>query len=220
MNAVVLGRNFAKPQAAMVKNENMTTSQQLRSLTAQQQTAVHLAACQFVSAAVKDETPKLTDSLMGGAAGFPCSGLFVTLKCDGKLRGCYGTYGNVAPLNVALPKAAHSASTSDPRFSPVTIGELDSLHLEVSLLHSLQLITDRGDDRIAQIEVGRHGLEITVTDRRGLLLPRVAVDFGLDALGFLQQVCKKADLPQQAWQQSDAKLTRFEAYCFGGPFSA
>ena len=57
--------------------------------------------------------------------------------------------------------------------------------------------------------IGKHGLKIARGNRQGLLLPVVAVEHGLDAEGFLQQVCRKAGLPADAWQDDDAALMTF-----------
>ncbi len=60
------------------------------------------------------------------------------------------------------------------------------------------------------VEIGRHGLMIVLGRRRGLLLPQVATEHGLDRLAFLRAVCWKADLPEDAWQHPDAELWGFE----------
>ena len=57
-------------------------------------------------------------------------------------------------------------------------------------------------------------------DRRGLLLPGVATDHGLDALGFLEQVCRKAGLPSNAWQDDAAQLATFEGVSWRAPLAA
>ena len=65
-----------------------------------------------------------------------------------------------------------------------------------------------------EIEIGRHGLLVTFGAYRGLLLPQVAVEHGWDRITFLEQTCKKAGLPQNAWQ-AGAKLEVFTAEVFG-----
>ena len=69
-----------------------------------------------------------------------------------------------------------------------------------------------------QIVIGEHGLDIQFQGCKGLLLPSVATDFGLDPLGFLQAVCRKASLPDDAWQDPVAIVYRFSAIVFGGPW--
>ena len=50
--------------------------------------------------------------------------------------------------------------------------------------------------------------------RRGLLLPQVPVEHQWDRVTFIQQTCRKAGLPLDAWQQG-ATLEAFTAEVFG-----
>jgi AMMECR1 domain-containing protein len=50
--------------------------------------------------------------------------------------------------------------------------------------------------------------------RRGLLLPQVPVEHGWDRETFLQQTCRKAGLPIDAWQRF-ASIDAFTAEVFG-----
>jgi AMMECR1 domain-containing protein len=50
--------------------------------------------------------------------------------------------------------------------------------------------------------------------RRGLLLPQVPIEYGWDRTTFLEQTCRKAGLPPDAWQQG-ATLEAFTAELFG-----
>jgi len=150
--------------------------------------------------------------------GGPLTGLFVTLRCEGRLRGCYGTFGGRehADLSAWLKAAAVGAAIHDPRFSALAADEVPGLLVEVSLLHSTRLIPPPPSARPNAITIGRHGLDITRERRRGLLLPRVAVDLRLDAKGFLNQVCLKAEMESDAWLSDVTELHTFEAHCFGG----
>jgi uncharacterized protein (TIGR00296 family) len=65
-----------------------------------------------------------------------------------------------------------------------------------------------------QVEVGRHGLVICLGARRGLLLPQVPVEYDWDRETFLEQTCRKAGLPLDAWQKG-ATLEAFTAEVFG-----
>ncbi len=65
-----------------------------------------------------------------------------------------------------------------------------------------------------EIEIGRHGLLITHGVHRGLLLPQVAVEHGWDRITFLEQTCRKAGLPLNAWQ-TGAQLEAFTTEAFG-----
>ena len=49
---------------------------------------------------------------------------------------------------------------------------------------------------------------------RGLLLPQVPLEHGWDRITFLEQTCRKAGLPRDAWQKG-AKIEAFTAEVFG-----
>ena len=137
-------------------------------------------------------------------------GAFVTLHKAGRLRGCIGYIEAARPLYQTVRECALAAALHDPRFSPVTPDELDSLRLEISVLSPLTEI------RPEQVEVGRHGLLISRGFQRGLLLPQVAVQWKWDRERFLAETCRKAGLPQDAWKQG-ATLQAFTAQVFSEP---
>jgi AmmeMemoRadiSam system protein B/AmmeMemoRadiSam system protein A len=136
------------------------------------------------------------------------AGAFVTLTKQGRLRGCIGFVEPIAPLCKTVTLAAIYAATRDNRFPPVTSSELKSLEVEISVLSVPRKISDPN-----QIKVGKHGLIISLGDRRGLLLPQVPIDNGWDRQTFLRQACLKAGLPQDAWR-SGAEIRVFQAQVF------
>lgn len=141
-------------------------------------------------------------------------GVFVTwLDHPGRrLRGCIGFPQPVLALAEGLQEAAVSAALDDPRFPPVTAGELRALVAEVSLLGPFEPVAPR--DRPGGVEVGRHGLEIESGLARGLLLPQVAPEQGWDREAFLDGACEKAGLPSGAWRSPKVTVYRFEAEVF------
>jgi AmmeMemoRadiSam system protein B/AmmeMemoRadiSam system protein A len=135
-------------------------------------------------------------------------GVFVTLKKHGQLRGCIGFIEPFLPLHQAVMQASVYAACRDSRFLPVNPGELDDLKVEISVLSPLTKI-----DNPNRVTVGRHGLVIDKDNKRGLLLPQVAVENNWNRETFLEQVCRKAGLPANAWR-SGADLFVFEAIVF------
>jgi AmmeMemoRadiSam system protein A len=134
-------------------------------------------------------------------------GVFTTLYLGKLLRGCVGHPAAVMPLYRAVMETAQAAAFDDPRFSPVEIGEASGLKVSVSVLSPLVPISPE------EIEVGRHGLVISLGTRRGLLLPQVPIEHGWDRITFLEQTCHKAGLPVIAWREN-AKIEAFTAEVF------
>jgi AmmeMemoRadiSam system protein A len=137
-------------------------------------------------------------------------GAFTTLYYRGGLRGCVGYVFPVTPLYRTIAESARGAAFDDSRFSPVTQDE--SLELQVSL----SILTPPQPIQADQVEIGRHGLLISLGPYRGLLLPQVPVEHGWDRIAFLEQTCRKAGLPPTAWQ-TGATLQAFTAEVFADP---
>jgi uncharacterized protein len=134
-------------------------------------------------------------------------GVFVTLRrrADDDLRGCVGIVEPRYPLGEAVRRAAVSSALEDTRFAPVTLGELPSLTIDVSVLGPLAPCAPEG------IEVGRHGVVVRHDERSALFLPQVATEQGWDRETLLRQLCRKAGLPPDAWRHPDCRLFIFEA---------
>ena len=139
------------------------------------------------------------------------SGVFVTIKRRGELRGCLGTLQCSRGLAAEVARCAADAAREDPRFPPVSADEVPELSVEVSVLGPLEPI-DPGVE--GSIVIGRHGLVAEQGHRRGLLLPQVAPEWGWTVEQFLRQTCIKAGLPGDAWQHG-ARIYRFDAEVFG-----
>ncbi len=182
----------------------------------QQEATVLLAACRRVTAAVRRGKAESTGHLLGEIAKTHVYGAFVTLRREGRLRSCCGHLGPAVSLDHALNHAADRAATDDPRFPPIARSELNELDVDVWVLWGPEPVTARGEERIAAVVIGKHGLLIERGHHRGLLLPGVAVDHGFDAKTFLQQVCVKAGLPTDAWKHDDTSLMVFEGQAIHG----
>ncbi|HEY7617026.1 MAG TPA: AmmeMemoRadiSam system protein A [Terriglobales bacterium] len=134
-------------------------------------------------------------------------GAFTTLYYQGALRGCVGYVCPVVSLYRTVAETARAAAFEDTRFLPVSREEVPQLEVSLSILSPLQPICAE------EIEVGRHGLVVSLSGRRGLLLPQVAVEHHWDRITFLEQACRKAGLPLNAWSLG-ADLEAFTAESF------
>lgn len=135
-------------------------------------------------------------------------GAFTSLYLHGELRGCVGYVLAVAPVYAAVAETARAAAFEDTRFYPVTGEEARNLEIEISILSHPQPIHPE------DVKVGKHGLLIGMEGRRGLLLPQVPIEHRWDRITFLEQTCRKAGLPRDAWQKG-ATIEAFTAEVFG-----
>jgi AmmeMemoRadiSam system radical SAM enzyme/AmmeMemoRadiSam system protein B/AmmeMemoRadiSam system protein A len=162
----------------------------------------------------------LRDAAAGRPTAFPeglaelgervVAGAFVSLKRGKHLRSCCGGLGQPVALRRALEHAAARTAREDQRFPPVSPGEVQHLDMEVWLLFNAQPVAARGEERVAAVTVGTHGVQVVRGQSHGLYLPSVAVDGKWDARRLLDQVCVKAGLPPTAWREDDTVLYTFE----------
>ena len=130
------------------------------------------------------------------------AGAFVSLKKDGELRGCIGT---IAPTQDNLAEEicanAISAGRHDPRFPPVTAGEMDELVYDVDVLGAPEAVKSAD-----QLDPERYGVIVSCADgRRGLLLPDLD---GVDTVA--EQLRIAAAKGHIDLKRDDCLLERFE----------
>ncbi|HEX7423646.1 MAG TPA: AmmeMemoRadiSam system protein A [Terriglobales bacterium] len=178
----------------------------------QRRTLLRIAHEAILSALERQPLPEAPPSLAGLSDP---RGVFTTLYLHAdlhgdfhrELRGCVGYAVPIAPLYRAVAETARAAAFEDSRFLPVTREEALKLEVSLSVLSRLFPIHPE------EVEVGRHGLLISDGARRGLLLPQVSVENGWDRKTFLEQTCRKAGLPLDAWRKS-ATIEAFTAEIF------
>jgi AmmeMemoRadiSam system protein A len=104
-----------------------------------------------------------------GEGGSRRAGTFVSLHLpDGSLRGCIGTTEpQMESVEEEVVANAISAATGDPRFYPLTEGELSGLDISVDVLGAAEEVKGPED-----LDPRRYGIMIRTLDgRRALLLP-------------------------------------------------
>ena len=129
------------------------------------------------------------------------AGVFVSLKEEGRLRGCIGT---IAPLRGSIAEEiienGISAAAKDPRFHAVEPEELDRLEYSVDVLGETEEI-----DSPEKLDVKHYGVVVSRGYRRGLLLPDLE---GVDTVEEQIEIARrKAGIPEDA---EDIRLERFE----------
>lgn len=151
---------------------------------------------EYIRKGQKIEVPKeLPEEMYSGKAG-----VFVSIKEDGKLRGCIGTIQAVqASIAEEIIENAISASTRDSRFSPIEPDELDRLVISVDVLGSMEPI-----DSPEELDVVKYGVVVTKGYKRGLLLPNLeGVDTVEEQIGIAK---RKAGIGEE----EKVRLERFE----------
>jgi AmmeMemoRadiSam system protein A len=128
------------------------------------------------------------------------AGVFVSLKVQGVLRGCIGTF-QPTECDVAheVVRNAISAATQDPRFQVVRSNELDTLEYSVDVLTPPQRVHDSHE-----LDPRRYGVIVRSGGRRGLLLPDLE---GVDTVDYQISIAmQKAGIPPG----TPVELSRFE----------
>jgi len=169
-------------------------------------------ARQAIAASVgRDPGPRVGPGDLSEALAAPSSA-FVTLTERGELRGCIGRLDPDRPLWENVLESAVSAAVGDPRFEPVRPNELDEIRLEISILEVPVAI-----ESPAAFDPDVHGIIVERGARRGLLLPKVAHEYGWGRIETLRAACWKAGLSPDAWQDPATRLSVFTAVVFADP---
>lgn len=129
---------------------------------------------------------------------------FVSIKKDGKLRGCIGTLEPAeSDLGHEIIRNAQSAAFGDPRFPAIVADEFDRLSFSVDVLSSPEKIGSSDD-----LDCKRYGVIVTCEYRRGVLLPDLeGVDSVENQLGI---ACQKAGIdPAEEYAVQRFTVSRF-----------
>jgi AmmeMemoRadiSam system protein B/AmmeMemoRadiSam system protein A len=138
-------------------------------------------------------------------------GAYVTYEKEGELRGCLGRLEGDRPAYLNVQYAALAAALGDPRFPAITAEELNELTLEITLLQPMHQVQSP-----EEIQIGRDGVLMRVGEKDGaLFLPQVPLEQGWDLKDTLLNLCRKAGLPDDAWQRPDAHFYVFAGQWFG-----
>jgi len=142
-------------------------------------------------------------------------GCFVTLHKNGRLRGCIGSIEPVSTLLACIEEHAVSAAFHDPRFPPVTVEELESVDIEISVLTVPEdLAFTSGENLKAQLEPDIHGVILSSGLRKSTFLPQVWEQLP-DKEAFLHHLCIKGGMAGDAWRNPSTKVQVYKAEAFG-----
>lgn len=111
------------------------------------------------------------------------AGVFVSIKKEGQLRGCIGTF-EPAQENIAAEIVANAiaAASRDPRFLPISQEELEHLS------YSVDVLTEPEPAAYEELDPKRYGIIVEKGWRRGLLLPDLD---GVDTVEEQISICRQ-----------------------------
>lgn len=138
---------------------------------------------------------------------------FVTLNRAGVLRGCIGHLEASMPLVEDIVENAFSAAFRDPRFLPLTQGEVADLEIHISVLtpaEPINFVTEA--DLLQQIRPKVDGLILVDGFSKGTFLPSVWESLP-NAQDFLRHLKNKAGLSENHWSET-LQVYRYETESF------
>jgi AmmeMemoRadiSam system protein A len=140
------------------------------------------------------------------------SGVFVTLKKGGKLRGCMGHIFPRTSIVRAVIENAASAAVKDPRFSPVKPEEVDDLDIEVSVLSIPKpLEYSSPKELVEKLRPGVDGVVLHKGSAQSTFLPQVWEELSKPE-EFLSRLAQKAGLSAGGWKDADILTYQVEKY--------
>jgi MEMO1 family protein len=135
-------------------------------------------------------------------------GAFVSVYCDGQLRGCIGQFNPQKSLYDSIRKLAVSAAFNDRRFKPLAAEEIEKTNIEISVLTPLKKIHS-----LEEIEPGKHGIYIKKGLATGTFLPQVAQNRNWSVEELLGYCARdKANIGWDGWR--DAEIFIYQAIVF------
>jgi len=134
--------------------------------------------------------------------------VFVTLKIEGQLRGCIGSYQARRPLVEDVAENAFAAAFKDRRFPPLSESELPEVDFHLSLLTAPDpLDAPTREALLESLRPGIDGLLLEDPPHRATFLPQVWETLPEPA-DFLEELFLKAGLPRNHWSST----LRFHRY--------
>jgi len=141
-------------------------------------------------------------------------GTFVTLKINGRLRGCIGNPGARESVLAGVRENALKAAFHDFRFRPLSDKELGRVDIEVSILTEPQPLEYLvSADLVARLRPNIDGVIIRKGSAGAIFLPQV-----WDQLPgpeeFLSHLCAKAGLSPNAWRNTRLDVLTYQVQYF------
>lgn len=141
-------------------------------------------------------------------------GVFVTLTINHELRGCIGNLEPEKPIYQAVIDNGLAAAFCDPRFSALTISELEKVKIEISILGLLKKLKfSTAEQLVNYLKQKKPGIFIKKNFNQATFLPQVWLELPKPE-EFLQQLCLKARLDMDSWKDLDLEMYEYEVEKF------
>ncbi len=142
------------------------------------------------------------------------NGTFVTIKKNGRLRGCIGNIMPQQSIPEGIRQNTIQAAIHDSRFPPLRAEELDQVHISISILSQPQALPYiNGQDLLAKLRPHVDGVILRKGNAGATFLPQVWEQLP-DKSAFLSALCRKAGLPPSAWQETPLEVFTYQAQYF------
>lgn len=139
---------------------------------------------------------------------------FVTLTIKGELRGCIGKLLPQNGLAKDVVENAFDAAFGDPRFPPLTRGELTKTSIEISILDRPKAFKySDTKDLLQQLERKKPGVILKYGMQSATFLPQVWEELPI-AEDFLSHLCQKAGLTGDFWKTKKVKIKTYKVISF------
>ena len=161
----------------------------------------------------QEEIDSLNAALSDPCFNLEC-GTFVTLTIDGNLRGCIGNLTSDESLVSGIRRNTINAAFHDPRFSSLSLSELDLVSIEISILSEPRpLHYLDAADLLKKIHPNIDGVILRKGIASATFLPQVWEQLP-QPQDFLTQLCLKAGLAADAWQHSKLEVSTYQVQHF------
>ena len=130
---------------------------------------------------------------------------FITLTKNGQLRGCIGSIQVTKPLIKDIADNAHKAAFEDPRFTPLTLAEIETGEIEISISilgPKIKIYFSNESELLEQLKPGLDGIILSEgTEYRSTFLPSVWEQLPNPKM-FFNALKRKAGLPENYWSET------------------
>lgn len=161
-----------------------------------------------------DHLPAFVKQISQHSALLQPAATFVTLETNRQLRGCIGSLTADRTILESVRQNAARAAFHDPRFPPLTAGEMGGLSIEVSVLSPPRaLMFADGHDLMSKLRAHIDGVIVQKGPARATFLPQVWRQIPDPAL-FLSRLCEKAGLSPHTWREERLDIMTYQVQKF------